>query len=80
MLACVPHKTFWAKIRLIRGLCKTTSASPTVQRYCRRLIPLSPIFTARCTLVQIKRGLAIAYRLSVCRSVCNVGGLWIIIT
>jgi len=35
---------------------------------------LSFIFTAQCTLVQM-RGLGIACRMSVCPSVCNVGGL-----
>ena len=35
----------------------------------------SPVFTARCTMHSAKRGLAIACRLSVRLSVCDVGDL-----
>jgi len=46
--------------------------------YYRPLVTLSlkcTIFTAQCTLVQM-RGLGITCRLSVRLSICNVGDLW----
>ena len=52
-----------------------TSVRDTYIR-CR---PTCVLFTARCTVVHAKRGIAIACRLSVCLSVrlsvCNVGEL-----
>jgi len=42
---------------------------------CNVCMFLLLLFTAQCTLVHM-RGLGIACRLSVCLSVCNVGGLW----
>ena len=71
------QKTEYRKLLQWRSilLLKMFNVSDSTTSSGRPFHTLVAVFTAQCTLVQM-RGLGIACRLSVCLSVCNVGGLW----